>query len=102
MKNGDAKSFLACWASGPEAAARLEEDLGEKVEADMAAEGKRLAENLGPSIGFHILDKQVRSPDEVILKLSFDGEGKTRKFVVKKTGNEWKLAEMLRPGEGEP
>jgi hypothetical protein len=57
---------------------------------------------LGPAIGFHILDKKVKSPDQVILDLSFDGEGKARKFVVQKAGNEWKLTDMLRPGQNEP
>jgi hypothetical protein len=53
-----------------------------------------LTENLDPSIGFHILDKQVTSPDEVILNLSCDGEGKVRKFVMKRVGNEWKAADV--------
>jgi hypothetical protein len=57
---------------------------------------------LGPSIGFHILDKKVTSPDQATLDLSFDGEGKAHKFVVQKTGNEWKLTDMLRPGQNEP
>jgi hypothetical protein len=101
MNNGDLKAFLACWASGPVVSAAFE-NLRQKGEAEMAAEGKSLAENLAPSIGFHIVDKQLKSADEVILSLSCDGEGKTRKFVVKRTANEWKLADMLRPGEGEP
>jgi len=101
MSNGDAKAHMACCVSGPEAVARLEKELGEKVEAEMAAEGKRLTESLGPSIGFHILDKRVNSAEEVALKLSFDGESKARWFVVQRVGSEWKLAEMLRPGAGE-
>ena len=55
-----------------------------------------------PPVGFHILDKNVKSPDQVILNLSFDGEGKARKFVVQRTGSEWKVADMLRPGQAEP
>ncbi len=98
MKNGDVKAYLACWVSGPVISATFE-SLREKGEAEVAAEGKRLAENLAPSIGFHIVDKQVKSADELVLSLSFDGEGKTRKFVVKKAGSEWKLADMLRPGQ---
>ena len=78
------------------------ENLREKGEAAMAAEAKEASDSLAPSIGFHILDKQVKSADEVVLNLSFDGEGKARKFVLKRTGNEWKLADMLRPGEGDP
>jgi hypothetical protein len=101
MNNGDVKSYLASWVSGPDLHALFEDQLRDKARAEMAAGAKLLAETLGPSIGFHILDKQVKSPDEVILNLSFDGEGKARKFVVKKLGSEWKLADMLRPGEDE-
>jgi hypothetical protein len=101
MKNGDLKAFLNCWASGPVVSTAFE-NLRQKGEAEMAAEGKSLAENLAPSIGFHIVDKQVKSADEVILNLSCDGEGKTRKFLLQRVGSEWKLADMLRPGEDEP
>lgn len=68
----------------------------------MTAAGKMLSASLGPSIGFHILDKNTKSPNEAILDLSFDGEGTARKFVMKRIGSEWKLADMLRPGEAEP
>jgi cell division protein FtsB len=102
MKNGDMKTYLAASVSGPEASAHLESELGEKAEAELAAEGKGLAESLDPSIGFHILDKKVKSADQVILNLSFDGEGKARKFVMQRTGNEWKVTAMLSPGEAEP
>jgi hypothetical protein len=80
----------------------FEGELRDKDETELAEGRKSLAETLGPSIGFHILDKEVKSPDQVILDLSFDGEGKARKFVVQKTGNEWKLTDMLRPGQNEP
>lgn len=102
MSNGDAKAHMACCVSGPEAVARLEKELGEKAAAEVAAEGKRLAESMAPSIGFHIVDKKVNSADEVALKLSFDGEGKTRWFVMQRVASEWKMADMLWPGVGEP
>jgi hypothetical protein len=102
MNNGDIKSFLACWTSGSEVSARVGRELGEKTDAEMAAEGETLAENLDPSIGFHILDKKVKSADQVILDLSFDGEGNARKFVMQRTGNEWKVGVVLSPGEAEP
>jgi len=102
MNNGDLKACLACCAFGPEATAALEQQPREEVEAAMTAELKMMSESLAPSIGFHILDKKVKSPDQAILNLSFDGEGKARKFVMKRIGNEWKMADMLRPGEDEP
>jgi hypothetical protein len=94
MNKGDIKTFLACWVTGSEVAAELGKELGGKSETELAVEGKKLAESLDPSIGFHILDKQVTSPDEVMLNLSCDGEGKVRKFVMKRVGNEWKAGDM--------
>lgn len=102
MSNGDVKAFIACWAPGPVVSAALE-DLRQKTEAEMAAEGNSLAQNLAPCIGFHIVEKRVKSADEVVYRLSFDGEGKTRSVLLKRVGNEWKLADLLiRPGEDEP
>jgi TolA-binding protein len=94
VNKGDIKSFLASWASGSEVAAELGKELGGKSETELAAEGKKLSESLDPMIGFHILDKQVTSADEVTLDLSCDGEGKVRKFVMKRVGNEWKAADV--------
>jgi cell division protein FtsB len=102
MNTGDVKSYLAGWASGDNVNVLFEGELRDKAETELASGRKSLAETLGPSIGFHILDKKVKSPDQVILNLSFDGEGKARKFVVQKTGSEWKLTDILRPGQDEP
>jgi hypothetical protein len=102
MNTGDVKSHLAGWASGDNVNVLFEGGLRDKNETELAEGRKSLAETLGPAIGFHILDKKVKSPDQVILDLSFDGEGKARKFVVQKAGNEWKLTDMLRPGQNEP
>jgi hypothetical protein len=102
MKTGDVKSYLAGWASGDDVNVLFEGELRDKAETELASGRKSLAETLGPSIGFHILDKKVKSPDQVILNLSFDGEGKARKFVVQKAGNEWKLTDLLGPGQNEP
>ena len=102
MNTGDVKSYLAGWASGDNVNVLFEGELRTQDETELASGRKSLAETLGPAIGFHILDKKVKSPDQVILDLSFDGEGKARKFVVQKAGNEWKLTDMLRPGQNEP
>jgi len=102
LKNADLKACLASCAFGPEASAALEQLPREQVEAQMAAELKMMSDSLAPSVGFHIVDKKVKSTDQAVLKLSFDGEGKVRRFVMKRTGNEWKMADMLRPGEEEP
>jgi multidrug efflux pump subunit AcrA (membrane-fusion protein) len=102
MNTGDVKSYLAGWASGDNINVLFEGELRTQDESELAAGRKSLAETLSPSIGFHILDKKVASPDQVILNLSFDGEGKARRFVVQKTGDEWRLTDILRPGQNEP
>jgi TolA-binding protein len=102
MNNGDAKSYLASWVSGPDVNMLFENQLRDKAGAELAAGGRMLTDTLGPAVGFHILDKSVKTPDEVVLNLSFDGEGKTRKFVMQRGGNEWKVADLLFPGQSEP
>ena len=102
LRNADLKACLGSCDFGPEASAALQQLPREQVEAQMAAELKMMSESLAPSVGFHIVDKKVKSNDQAILKLSFDGEGKVRKFVMKRTGDEWKMVDMLRPGEDEP
>ena len=96
MSKGDMKSYLACWASGDDVNPLFGGELQD------AAGGKMLTDTLGPSAGFHILDRKDKSPDQVILNLSFDGEGKARKFVEQRIGGEWKVADMLAPGEVGP
>ena len=46
--------------------------------------------------GFHVLDQQVISDDQVILRISIEGTGRGKEQQVvaarmKKTGNEWKV-----------
>ena len=38
-------------------------------------------------------------PDRAVVALSFDGEGRTRKFVLRKIGNEWKFDDLILSGE---
>ena len=96
MSRGDMKSYLACWASGDDVNPLFGGELQD------AAGGKMLTDTLAPSAGFHILGRKDKSPDQVILNLSFDGEGKARKFIEQRIGSEWKVADMLAPGEEGP
>jgi len=95
INKGDLRALLACTVAGPEIAAQLERQPKAELEQRMAAEGKKASESLAPCVGFHILNKETTSPDEVTVNLSFDGEGKTRKFTLKKVGDEWRLAQMF-------
>jgi hypothetical protein len=65
-------------------------------EASREAEIQVMAKALtGPSSGFHILEQTMTATNEAIIRLSFDGEGKTRKFVLRNSAEGWKLQKMI-------
>ncbi len=65
-----------------------------------AAELKAMGESLAaPSSAFRLLDEQMKSSDEMVANVSFEGEGKARRFILRKVGSEWKIERMLFPGE---
>jgi hypothetical protein len=92
MTRGDVVSYLACFT--PEIRAEVEKHLPELTQDQIAVEAKEMQESLSPAIGFHILDQQAVSATEMIVNVSFDGVGKTRKFTMRKVGDEWKLYQM--------
>ena len=71
-----------------------------RPEAQRVAEMKAMSHALiSSSVGFHVLDKKMTTPDEAIINLSFDGEGTTRRFVLRKIGNEWKFHDIRFAGQ---
>jgi len=40
---------------------------------------------------FRLVDKRAVADEEVTLQLSFEGEGVTQDFTLKRIGSEWKL-----------
>jgi hypothetical protein len=104
MKNG---GNLSSWRTSctPEAVNGLEQEWKKHglSEEQQEAEVKTMANMfMSASSGFHIIDQKLISPDEAVINLSFDGEGKARKFVLRKTGNEWKFHNLLFGGEEDP
>jgi hypothetical protein len=103
MNSGDVTSWRQ--SCTPEAIAQLESEWKKHglSEAQQNAQLKAMADNLMSSAsGFHILDQKMISPDEAIINLSFDGEGTTRKFVLRKVGTEWKFHDLILAGQPEP
>jgi RNA polymerase sigma factor (sigma-70 family) len=47
--------------------------------------------------GYRILDKQVRSENEVLLEIHADGLDQTKKIFMQRVGNEWKLGSESEP-----
>ena len=102
MRSGN----LGSWQQSctPQARADLEREWRKHgmSDADIAQEIKTMSESLtAASTGFHIVEQTDERPDKVVVNLSFDGEGKTRKFVLKRIGDEWKFHNLLVAGQEE-
>jgi hypothetical protein len=92
LKNGDLNAMLDCFdpAVAAEMEASMQQDLGDAA-ARQAAFKTMVDGYLAGSDGFHIVDQTMTNSNEVTIDLSYDGEGRVDKVVLKKTGNEWKL-----------
>jgi hypothetical protein len=100
MKTGDVNSWRA--SCTPEAVAKLEKEWDKhgKSETERAAEMKAMGDAfMSSAAGFRILDQEMPSPDEARINLSFAVEGKARKFVLRRIGNEWKFHDMIFAGQ---
>lgn len=88
--NGDRAAFLASFA--PEERAGLERDWQQKSETEIAVECRSYAPLYGPAAeGVCVLSKKDISNDAVAIDLFFEGDGKTRRFVIKRFADEWKV-----------
>jgi hypothetical protein len=58
---------------------------------------KKVSEMLNPSAatGISLIGKKLNSPDEVMLDLYYEGEGKTRRFLVKRIDGAWRLQDLV-------
>ena len=99
MTAGDVSSWRAICT--PEALAGMDQEAAKhglsqsQQEANMKAMAQAL---MSPASGFHILDQTMPVPDEAVINLSFDGEGASRKFVLRKVDNNWKFDQLILSG----
>jgi hypothetical protein len=103
MKDANLSVFQNCCT--PEARAHMEKewDKGGYGDAERTAQIKTMAEGiLAACSGFRLIDEQQDSPEKAILDVSFVGEGRARKFVLRKIGNEWKFEDLLLAGQEPP
>jgi hypothetical protein len=101
MHSGQMDSWQAICT--PEAKAQLERQWEKRglSQAAREAEIKLMADFLmSRSSGFHIVEQKATAPDETVIQLSFDGEDRIRKFVLRKGGNEWKFHNLMLSGQG--
>jgi len=88
FSSSDPKSNLALLTTSEKA--RLEE-AGKSEE--VAAQYRKIGEMLYPptTTGISLVGKTLNSPDEAVVDLYYEGESKTRKFVLRRVAGEWKL-----------
>ena len=91
LNNGDPNFYLSLLT--PDQKAQLEK----KGRSDViAAQYKKIGEVLNPpgATGISLVGKKLNSPDEAVVDLYYEGEGKTRKFVLQRIEGEWKLQSL--------
>jgi hypothetical protein len=99
----------ALWAMSLGDTTNLVASVTPKAKVEMAKEGwdnrrdpaieiadttRKISESLSPSSGYYIVGQKIGSQEQAILDVYFEGEGKTRKFEMKKIGGEWKFNAM--------
>ena len=100
------KSTLAAWISGdpgaflascvPAERAELEKEREATSEAEFAARSKVLAGLYGPATeGVRVLGKKTISQDEAVLDLYFEGDEKSREFLLRRFDDEWRVTGLL-------
>jgi hypothetical protein len=92
MTQGDT-NILAGSVTSEVKAKMLKEDWTQHGTAaeELAASTKRILDSLQPASGFYVVGESALSPDQAVLDVFFEGEGRTRKFAMKKVGGEWKF-----------
>jgi hypothetical protein len=92
MSHGDSDALAASVTPQAKSALTRENWFEHRPPAEeMAAATRQIADSLSPSSGFYIVGQNVRSQEEAILNVYFEGEGKARDFAMKKIGGEWRF-----------
>ncbi len=68
---------------------------------ELASSARRIADSLRPASGFYVVGQRAISQEQVVLDVFFEGEGRTRKFAMKKIGEEWKFNALGRAAAGD-
>jgi RNA polymerase sigma factor (sigma-70 family) len=97
LNGGDLQTFLASLTLGERERQQQQLKIGaQRAGKSLAAFFAGTSKGMPETKGFRVLDQQVVSDDQVILRISIEGtgRGKQQEAVVAKmikTGNEWKL-----------
>jgi len=100
LNSGNPAVWRACCSPGAVTCTEQHWKQLEMTEADQDREVKAMADMLlSPSAGFHIVGQSMPSPNLALVDLSFDGEGRTREFILEKVGNDWKFRDLVLAGQ---
>jgi hypothetical protein len=93
MRDNDLKALTNCFdpAAGPNLAAAMERGDVDHATKEAMITGA-MSEFLAGCEGFHVDNDSMTGPGEATITLSMDGEGRMQTFVLRKFGDEWKLA----------
>ena len=92
MSRGDIKAMLALF--GPDLQARAATEMAGKTDREIQTELADQASRTAREEGFRIINKQIISPDEVVLTCYVDGSDSFSMMPLKKTANGWQITDM--------
>lgn len=80
----------------PEQRSALETALGESSEAEMAVQRQRMAALYSLDRGgVSFMGKKMTAPNEALLDVYFEGDGKRRRFSLTKSGDQWMVTALV-------
>ena len=92
MSRGDIKAMLALL--GPDLQARAATEMAGKTDREIQTELADQASRTAREEGFRIVNKQIISPDEVVLTCYVDGSDSFSMMPLKQTANGWQITDM--------
>jgi hypothetical protein len=92
MSRGDIKAMLALL--GPDLQARAATEMAGKTDREIQTELADQASRNAREEGFRIVNKQIISPDEVVLTCYVDGSDSFSMMPLKQTANGWQITDM--------
>jgi hypothetical protein len=95
MTRNDPTALAACVT--PDAKSKLTREHWNKhgsAEQEIATATQKIADSLTPDSEFYVIDPESEQGDHATIKVYFEGENLTRKFILQKIEDEWKFASL--------
>lgn len=91
MREGNPKTYLA--SLSPEEQERMSKAWESASEGEVAAKHQKDVANI---TGVRILEKQLVTPNEIVMDVYVEGVGKMEKVSMKRVANDWKFGGFIR------